>query len=185
MNEPYSTVTTVQQRGSVLIVSMLILLVMTLLGITAMSTTTLEEKMAGNVRDHNIAFQAAEAALRDGEADLTKNNIAESLFVAACTNGLCLPAAVGSPPQWEVVDWGASGTTTRKYGVGTGAAALAGVAMPPRYIIELLRDIPSPNGSLTTGISAPKTKTAFRITAVGYGANAATTVVLQAVVVKL
>ena len=184
MSERYSTAFTTQQRGSVLVVSLLILLVMTLLGITAMSTTTLEEKMAGNLRDKSIAFQAAEAALRDGEADLIKNNIAESSFVAACTDGLCLPAAVGNPPQWEVVDWSASGTTTRKYGAATGTAALTGVATPPRYIIELLRDIPTSNGSLTMGIAAPQTKTAYRITAVGYGSNAMTTVMLQAVVVK-
>ena len=184
MSERYSTAFTTQQRGSVLVVSLLILLVMTLLGITAMSTTTLEEKMAGNLRDKGIAFQAAEAALRDGETDLNKNNIAESLFVAACTNGLCLPAAAGDPPQWKAVNWSASGTTTRKYGVATGATALAGVATPPRYIIELLRDIPSAGSSITTGITPPQTKTAFRITAVGYGANAVTTVMLQAVVVK-
>lgn len=185
MSERYSTTPRKDQRGSVLIVSLLILLVMTLLGITAMSTTTLEEKMAGNIRDKGIAFQAAEAALRDGEADLINNNIAESSFVSTCTGGLCLPAVVGNPPQWEVVNWSASGTTTRKYGAATGAAALTGVATPPRYIIELLRDIPNPDGSLTTGINAPKTKTAFRITAVGYGANAATTVMLQAVVVRI
>lgn len=185
MSERYSTAAMTEQHGSVLVVSLLILLIMTLLGITAMSTTTLEEKMAGNIRDENIAFQAAEAALRDGEADVIGNNIPESSFVAACTGGLCLPAAVGSSPQWEVVDWAPSGTTSRKYGSATGAAALTGVGQAPRYIIELLRDIPNSNGSLTTGITAPKTKTAYRITAVGYGANAATTVVLQAVVAKL
>ena len=56
-----------KQAGSALIVSLVILLLLTLIGVTAMSTTSLEERMAGNNRDENIAFQAAETAARDGE----------------------------------------------------------------------------------------------------------------------
>ncbi len=56
-----------KQQGAVLIISLLMLMVMTLLGVTAMQSTILEEKMAGNFRDKHLAFQAAEVALRDGE----------------------------------------------------------------------------------------------------------------------
>jgi len=52
----------VRQRGTVLVVSLIVLLVMTLIGITSMQTTVLEERMAGNLREHNLAFQAGEAA---------------------------------------------------------------------------------------------------------------------------
>jgi type IV pilus assembly protein PilX len=54
--------------GSVLVTSLILLLVMTLLGLSAMQTSLMEETMAGNARDHNLAFQAAEAALRDADA---------------------------------------------------------------------------------------------------------------------
>src|SRR3569623_1048688 len=60
-----------RQAGAVLIVSLLMLLIMTLLGITAMNSTTLEEKMAGNMRDRNTAMQASEAALKAAEAALS------------------------------------------------------------------------------------------------------------------
>ncbi|HKK14559.1 MAG TPA: PilX N-terminal domain-containing pilus assembly protein [Gammaproteobacteria bacterium] len=50
-----------------LVVSLLILLVLTIIGVTAMSTTNLEEKMAGNMRTKNLTFQAAESGLRAGE----------------------------------------------------------------------------------------------------------------------
>ena len=53
------------QRGTVLIISMAILLTMTLIGLTAMRSTVLEEKMAGNMKEQNKAFQAAEAGLRE------------------------------------------------------------------------------------------------------------------------
>lgn len=49
------------QNGAALVVGMLVLLVMTLLGISSMSTTTTELKMASNNQNRNTGFQAAEA----------------------------------------------------------------------------------------------------------------------------
>lgn len=56
-----------QQHGSALIISLLILLVMTIIGISAMSNATLEEKMAANDRNHKEIFQNAESSLRQAE----------------------------------------------------------------------------------------------------------------------
>jgi type IV pilus assembly protein PilX len=47
-----------------------VLLVMTLIGLSAARGTLLEERMAGGNTDNNVAFQAAEAALRTGEQSL-------------------------------------------------------------------------------------------------------------------
>ena len=55
------------QAGAVLIVSLVLLLVLTILGVSGVQNTTMEERMAGNYRDRFSAFQAAEAALRVGE----------------------------------------------------------------------------------------------------------------------
>lgn len=55
------------QKGAVLIVSLVLLIIMTLLGLSSMSNTVMEERMAGNQRNSNLAFQAAESALRSGE----------------------------------------------------------------------------------------------------------------------
>ncbi len=51
------------QQGAALVVSMLFLLIMTILGISAMNTNILEEKMVSNTRFQNIAFQAADSCL--------------------------------------------------------------------------------------------------------------------------
>lgn len=51
------------QRGAALIMSMVILLILTLLGITAMGTSSLEEKMSGNTQEITRAFEAAESGL--------------------------------------------------------------------------------------------------------------------------
>lgn len=58
------------QSGAVLVISLIMLLLLTLIGASSMQTTSLEEKMAGNLRDRNLAFQVAESALRDAELDI-------------------------------------------------------------------------------------------------------------------
>ena len=60
-----------RQRGAVMIVTLLFLVILTMLGITAMTGTTMEERMAGNARDYSVAFQAAEAVMRDARRDLS------------------------------------------------------------------------------------------------------------------
>lgn len=55
------------QAGAVLAVSLVFLVILTLVGVSAMQNTLLEEKMAGNVKDRNLAFQNAESAVREAE----------------------------------------------------------------------------------------------------------------------
>src|SRR5690606_3662139 len=55
------------QAGSALLVSIVMLLLMSLMGISAMQGTLFQERMAGNMRDRELSFEAAEAALRQGE----------------------------------------------------------------------------------------------------------------------
>ena len=56
-----------KQRGAALFVSLMMLILVTILGVTGVRLVSLEERMAGNSYDRNIAFQVAEAALRAGE----------------------------------------------------------------------------------------------------------------------
>jgi type IV pilus assembly protein PilX len=57
-----------RQKGAVLVIGLIILVVLTLLGIQGMRTNVAQERMASNMRERNVAFQAAESALRVGEA---------------------------------------------------------------------------------------------------------------------
>lgn len=56
------------QRGVALVVALILLVVITLVGLAAVSGTIMQNKMAANQYDRQIAFQASEAALREGEA---------------------------------------------------------------------------------------------------------------------
>ncbi|RKZ86851.1 MAG: pilus assembly protein PilZ [Gammaproteobacteria bacterium] len=55
------------EQGAVLITSLIFLLVLTLMATTSIKITILEETMSANIKDKNLAFQAAESALRSGE----------------------------------------------------------------------------------------------------------------------
>ena len=95
-----------RQKGAALVVSLILLLIMTIIGVTSLRTTTLEEKMAGNMRDKSLAFQAAEAALRDAEMALSPDNLIERPFSGVpfkCSSSSCVIVAQNSLSN--VDDW--------------------------------------------------------------------------------
>jgi type IV pilus assembly protein PilX len=148
------------QSGAVLIVSLIMLLLLTIIGITGSQVTGLEEKMAGNSRNYNLAFQAAESALRVGEA-----------------------ATKGSPVFYtgaQPINWADAAVTTYTSGV------LTGVYQNPVYIIEALPKTAGTatgaEGSLEAGTPPPATGTSwYRITARGTGGTANALVTLQSI----
>lgn len=76
-------------QGSILLVSLVMLLVITISGLTAVKMATLEEKISGNYQDQQMAFYAAEAALKEAENFIANNELALSSFNADCNSGYC------------------------------------------------------------------------------------------------
>jgi type IV pilus assembly protein PilX len=74
------------QGGAVLIVGLVMVLLITIVSLSAIRGTGLQENMAGNMRDRNIAFQAAESALREGEWILSPSN-EDALPSFSCLDG--------------------------------------------------------------------------------------------------
>jgi type IV pilus assembly protein PilX len=70
------------QKGVALFVSLVFLLLLTIIGVSAMKSATLQEKMAGNTRFKTITFQYAEAGLREGEGFIA--NVKNEATLAAC-----------------------------------------------------------------------------------------------------
>lgn len=58
------------QRGVTLYVALVLLLLLTLIGLAAVQTTLLQERMAGNYRTIHLAFQNAESRVRDSELEI-------------------------------------------------------------------------------------------------------------------
>jgi type IV pilus assembly protein PilX len=135
---------TARQRGAVLVVSLILLLVMTILALAISQSSRMEERMTGNSRDSDLAFQAAEAGLRGAEDRLT----GLATRPLTCASPPCVVfqensfAGVNLANQSDT--WWTSNAT--QYG------AVPDVARPPQYITEQL---PVVRDNLTTGYRTP------------------------------
>lgn len=162
------------QRGATLIISLLLLLVLSLIGVTAVQTTALQEKMAGNMRNQNLAFQAAEAALRAGENWIAQQT-AEPDPQSSCTTPPC-------EQVWQLntlnggdfldIQWWKTTSDVQIYG----GATLSEVKTPPRYFIEEYSFIPD---SLVVDPEPKTGKYIYRITARGTGGTDNAQAILQ------
>jgi type IV pilus assembly protein PilX len=167
-----------RKSGAVLIISLIILLLLTLIGATAIQTTTLEEKMAGNLRDANLAFQAAETALRAGENSL--NPPASLTFGDAGTGGFY---SVSSTIPTASAILTTSFWTAHPVATYTGGT-LSHVSSAPHYIIVKLLSTQStcPNAlnSLEFGQANPPVNW-YQIIARGTGTTDNAVVNLQSI----
>lgn len=164
-----------RQRGAALVIALLMLLVMTVLGLASMQITRLEERMAGNARDINVAFQGSEAGLRHAESFiiLFRDRPAGRCAGPPCAAGIYATNALpldlrNQPDAW----WRDSPNTTREYGVA-GATDIADTVYEPRSVTEELSFQPD---SLSRG-NAPRRpgKGYFKVTSWSPGANPSTT----------
>lgn len=159
-----------RQHGATLIVSIIFLLILTVIGLAGIEVTGLEEKMAGNMRDRNLAFQSAESALVDGESFL------EGFVVLPAfdgTDGLYDLPGDGSR-LWDTVDW-TSSSAVKSYS-GSGFDELSS---PSAYIIENLAAA-AQNDSLEVGAAAD-TRRFYRVTSRATGQSTTAVVMLQSV----
>lgn len=130
-----------RSQGVVLIISLFVLLAITLMATVSMESLGLGERMAGNFKDRQLAFQTAETALRDAESAIRSdtdgpfNPLRPGDFSATCNGALCAsPLGTSLTSSFSETDW--SGTKTWAFGRQTGAVSLAAVASQPRYAIE-------------------------------------------------
>lgn len=63
-----------KQSGAVLIVGLVMVLILSVVVIASSKNTLLQQKMSSNMRDKELAFQAAETALKAGEGFLEANS---------------------------------------------------------------------------------------------------------------
>ncbi len=157
-----------RETGAVLVVGLLILLVMTILGVASLQTTSLEERMAGNIRDRDLSLQAAESALRDAEAWL------ETIVTTGSFDGT--GGLYGIDDDADDTTWG---TNDSRVFPQTHTNPLEGVAAQPRYVIQYVGIIPGVKGTINIEgyrkFDPGGDVTGFEITAIGYGADVNTT----------
>jgi type IV pilus assembly protein PilX len=135
-----------RQRGVVLAVGLILLLVMSLVMIVAMSGTILQERMAGALRNESIADAGADSALRDGELWVWNQiQVQQELLTYPGGPGV-FPLAVDDPLAKRFRSshtWEADGTNFGTAGSGIAFAAdpYYSMAQTPNFIVELIGDV--------------------------------------------
>lgn len=174
----------IKQQGAILIFCLVFMAVLTLLGVSGMESTVLEERMAGNMRDYSLAFQAAESALQDGENWLNQQVV------------LPLQSGDGSTRVWAENSMDPSASDTNYWWDDpeltdawwdNNADELDGfdnLATQPQYIIEEYHTATS-GQSIAIGNGETTMQRVFhRITARGVGITSSSEVFLQSTFVK-
>jgi len=142
-----------RERGTALIFALVMLLLLTLLGITAVTTSSLQERMAGNMRDQYMAQQAGDSIVLDGQSWVlhqdTKPVYTPCPPASDATGYIwgsdCLPAAVAAfvgaaaGPNWWLT---ANDKWWLKYGLPSSISTNKMdnyVVQEPLYLIEKIQ----------------------------------------------
>lgn len=164
----------VRQRGAILIVSLLLLLVMTVLALTASQTTRLQERMAGNARDLDLAFQAGEAGLRGAETRIDDDVAPKGSAVIKCAD----PASCDAVDRYEATE--NYRTQTQEWWDDSAHSlgeTLEEVIQEPQFITEVWADVAD---TLTVGGSNQKSGTMYYVnTSRAAGATSTALVVVE------
>jgi type IV pilus assembly protein PilX len=151
------------QRGSVLITTLLMLVVLTIMAVSQISLNSTQTHIATNATDAHIAFQTAEGALSDATNNLLANTYTASSFLSNA-NGLYL-LDPNAPPLWTTVDWTNPNSVIMSF-QGSSVA-------PAAFIIEQLPSV------IAEGQSLGAETQVYRITVRAVGASGGSAIIIQ------
>lgn len=189
-----SPLNTGRESGAALIVALIFLIVLTFLGLAAMSSNRVQLREAYGLTEHTLAFQAAESGAAEGERWLelrTTRPLPEC--VEQCSDSAAVWNAEGAALELNFANFAKASwwdTHGRIYGhryerdqpvTQIPGQVIPGLAESPRYVIEELgRD---PTASLVPGDDQP-TLWYYRITARGTGVQTDPATIVQTVYAK-
>ncbi len=166
------------QRGVVLIVGLVMVLLISIVGLSAVRSSGLQEAMAGNTRDRNLAFQAAESALTFGESLVAPTNKIPPPMNNSDGN---FNKQVDTPSEsvifYDEIKWDQKAKVT--------GLELIDVYEKPAYIIEQLQTNHGDDAALEgsaidkVGLETSGNPIPYRISSKGAGGNEKTIVILQ------
>ena len=140
------------QTGAALIVGMIVLLVMTLLGVSTMSTMTTELKMANNSQTHNTAFQIAASGLN---AALDVNSPVDTGVGGTQTFSYPVPDTTDLSKSTVTITYSACQTVPVDYSL-TQDVTMKGLIHDFRSVAEVINDAGQVIGT-TTHVSGVQT----------------------------
>ncbi|MFV8784173.1 pilus assembly PilX family protein [Microbulbifer sp. SA54] len=161
------------QRGAVLAISMIVLLVLTLIGVSAARTVLLEEKMTFASRDAKVALEVAEALVKAAEVEIENMSTTGDFGVANHLH----PEGEGPNNLMDSASWATNNAVTKAVKM----EKPDGTALSGRYYIELAGNAnkEDPADNITVGGYGQTTGggeiQVFRIVAQGQGLSEGTT----------
>lgn len=121
-----------RQRGVALVVALILLVVITLIGLAAVGGTILQQKMASNQYDREVAFQTTEAAMRAAQQQVSANHNAAFIRDCSASSG---NACLGNPFTDPNLPIGALQTVVT--GTAAGQFTVSSVASgQPQFVVE-------------------------------------------------
>ena len=165
------------QGGAALITALLLLVVMTILAVTVMQMSRVQERMVGATRDITVGFEAAEAAVRNAETAIDQQAVLPGL----CNASPCQFWVDGSIVDVANQDknWWSNNATNFADKSGQ---ALTGVNENPRYVIEHQAFVRT-DGGIKAGVE-PVGRDFFQVTGRSTGASGVANVVVQTTFAK-
>lgn len=160
-------------RGMALPIVLIFVVIMMLLGVTTIRNVTLGEKMSGNLRNQQLAFQAAESALRYCE-----NAMQGIVPVGGATPD---PTNNLTPPPvnlWDVEDNWKVGSPV-SIAVDTDGKLVDGLAASPRCMVENMENFLVFEGNQNKRNKSGEILHVYRVTARGVGGTENAVVMLQ------
>ncbi len=172
------------QRGAILFLSLVFLLILTVLGITAARLQTTQEALARNDHNHQLAIQAAEAALRSAESAIWNGMYSPADF-ASNSNGLYeLGTEVTTGPGTSVadtIDWNNPGANSKPY-AGPALSGVVAAATPAQFIIESLPPAARAGEPLcAASYGASQACSVYRVTSHAVGGDTTSAATLQSI----
>jgi type IV pilus assembly protein PilX len=168
-----------KQSGIVLFVALILLVILSLLGVTAARMQTVEERIARNEGNRQTGAQAAEAGLRFAEAGLLQGIYTN---FSANTNGLYeLTPSNGSIVS--TLTWSSVAAPNIMNYTGPALTAIPANAQTPKIVIESLPPVAVPGESIgQVQYAAPTTPVSvYRVTSYGVGADSTSATMLQSI----
>ena len=188
----FSPVLPQKQRGAVLFIALVFLILLTLVAVAGSNTSMMQERMVGGLRNMQMATAGAESGLREAEAKLWNASATNQPIFSGASGANGAYTYSASAPNANVTTFRSSPSSSIPYGYSTyqtvDLTAVSGtgkLASNPTYLIEDLGVDTPPgnanpkaqkgyNGLANTGALGGATNHIFRISARSAGGSSTT-----------
>ena len=173
------------QTGATLFISLVMLLILTVLGISSVQNTGMQQVMSRNSRDATLAFQGAETAVWESEQTIEG---LDTMIGFTGTNGHY--SSLVNAVDLTAFDWDVPGNNANGYAVmatciskACDGAATRAVASQPKFIVEHIKTVITNEDTLNLDNigqdSGAERTEVFRVTTRGTGGTDFARVLLQ------